>query len=82
MNNDYKVIKKGLKSLFQAAKGVITNEDQCVCKEVQQKRQSICDGCPYQNKKLNQCTVCKCFLSFKTKLKRESCPKDKWDKEE
>jgi len=75
------VIKNGLKSLFLATKGAVTGEDQYVSEEIQEARQNICNGCTHRNKALNQCKKCKCFISFKSRLKRESCPIDKWKAE-
>lgn len=77
-DKDYKVVKQGLKSLFTAAKNAVTGKDQYVSDEIQKKRQDICDGCPKRIALTNQCGVCKCFLSAKTRLKQESCPEEKW----
>lgn len=77
-DKEYKVVKNGLKSLFLAAKGALTNEDQYVSEEIQKERQDICNGCPKRIAATNQCGVCKCFISLKKTLKRESCPEGKW----
>lgn len=74
----YSVLKSGLKSLFKAAKNAATGVDQYVSEETAKARQDICNGCPKRIALTNQCGVCKCFLSAKTKLKQESCPEGKW----
>jgi hypothetical protein len=81
-DDGYKVVKNGLKSLFIAAKNAVTGKDQYVSEEIQKERQNICNRCPKRVAALNQCGVCKCFLSLKTTLKQESCPEGKWSKVE
>ena len=49
-----------------------------VDKAISKKRQEICNGCEYRKKLLNRCSVCGCFLSFKTKLLSAECPVGKW----
>lgn len=46
-------------------------------KEKQEKRWSICKGCP-ELKKSNRCKKCGCFMKVKTKLNTSSCPINKW----
>lgn len=42
------------------------------------ERMAICNDCPLKNKMHNSCSVCSCSLPLKTRVKEESCPKDKW----
>lgn len=41
-------------------------------------RSEICFSCPYFVQKSNRCSKCGCYLSFKTWLKAEKCPINKW----
>lgn len=39
-------------------------------------RMQICQKCKHFS--LGVCSLCGCLLKYKTKLKTEKCPKDKW----
>jgi hypothetical protein len=45
--------------------------------EVQEQRLRICGKCPYQNK-LKICSVCKCVVPAKVKIKDTRCPLGLW----
>jgi hypothetical protein len=47
-------------------------------KELIEYRLSICNECPFLNKRLMQCTKCGCFMKLKSTLKQATCPKGKW----
>jgi len=42
------------------------------------KRLSICNECDRFIKEANRCVECGCFLQFKTRLRSQHCPLDKW----
>ena len=42
----------------------------------QTKRLLICDSC--EHKSGTRCNLCRCFLSYKTKLTSSECPIGKW----
>ena len=46
-------------------------------KEEADKRMNICSNCPELTKR-SRCKKCGCFMKIKTKLKRVSCPIQKW----
>lgn len=43
-----------------------------------QERMTICRKCEYLEKALSRCTKCGCFMNFKTRLKKATCPIGKW----
>jgi hypothetical protein len=47
--------------------------------EVKEQRHSICKGCPFYRKAIDQCKKCGCIMDQKTKLADASCPVHKWD---
>lgn len=42
-------------------------------------RMAICNSCDKFQSKSTQCSVCGCFMSAKTRLKKASCPLGKWN---
>ena len=49
-----------------------------VTKEVQKDRINICKGCEFYFKPTGSCKICKCFMSVKSWIAPESCPKKYW----
>jgi len=47
-------------------------------KSVAKYRQSICNNCEYRRPIINQCKLCGCFMSLKTKIDSSKCPINKW----
>lgn len=47
-------------------------------KKEQEMRYQICKSCEEYIESTDQCNVCMCFMSLKTRLKNSSCPKGKW----
>ena len=47
------------------------------------KRWAECEKCEFLIKSTNQCSVCKCWMTAKTKVATARCPLNppKWDKE-
>lgn len=43
-------------------------------------RLDICNNCERLIKKVNICKECGCFMNFKAKFSRTSCPLNKWGK--
>lgn len=70
-------IKDGLKSLFTIAKNIADGIDQYVSEDIKNERLSLCNACPKLTA-TRQCSECLCFIDFKTTLKQEKCPLDKW----
>lgn len=46
-----------------------------------EKRLKICDDCEEYIKDRKRCNKCGCFMTYKAKLKRVSCPLNKWGEE-
>jgi hypothetical protein len=59
-----------------------------VSEEEQKRRMEICRGCehftpnipelPEHQRKQERCVKCGCFMNFKTKLRSQHCPVQKW----
>lgn len=47
-------------------------------KEEVARRLAICEGCEYFHAKSKRCTQCGCFLKWKTAMRSQHCPIDKW----
>ena len=47
-------------------------------KEEAETRYEICKTCPELLKTTKQCKKCGCFMLTKTKLKKSTCPINKW----
>jgi hypothetical protein len=58
--------------------GVITSMSEKIISKESTQRHDICKGCEHYRKSLDQCKVCGCIMTVKTKLKNTSCPKGKW----
>lgn len=75
-------LKSGLKSLLTAASNAVQGVDQSVPEEVKMTRMAICEGCENFIQTTKQCSPlnggCGCFLTLKTSLRQEECPKQKW----
>lgn len=71
-------LKSGAKSLFTIAMNAAKGIDQSVPEEVAKSRLDTCNGC---DKLLStgNCSVCFCYVKFKTKVRQEKCPLGKWD---
>lgn len=44
------------------------------------KRKDVCKACEQYRRALDQCKVCGCIISIKTRLNDTSCPLGKWGK--
>jgi hypothetical protein len=48
----------------------------------QARRQAVCDACPEKKQhpvaRAAYCGKCGCFIAGKTRLKRSTCPLNKW----
>jgi hypothetical protein len=62
----------------QAVKDVVTGNAQYVSAEVSQKRLATCNTCDKKNKLTNTCVMCGCFIPYKIKFSKASCPAGKW----
>lgn len=64
--------------MFQVVIDLFNGELRLTSKEIADQRMAICDQCEAKDHKLNVCTVCGCLLPAKVKLKKASCPMEKW----
>ncbi len=51
-----------------------------VPESISKERMSVCEKCDSFFKLTKQCLECGCFVSLKTKLSNQHCPKNKWSK--
>jgi len=70
-----KTIAHGIKGLTQSILHI-----GLVSEEIQEYRMSVCNKCKYLDNsgRFKRCTACRCFVSPKTKLEKEKCPKGFW----
>lgn len=52
--------------------------DELVGPNAYKRRVKVCQRCEH-NSDIGVCKLCGCFTRLKAKLKKEKCPKDKWD---
>ena len=71
-------LASGFNSLFTAAKNAVQGVDQSVPEEVKQQRLDTCLNCPKLIELTKQCGECLCFVNYKTSLRQEKCPLEKW----
>lgn len=69
---------KKIERFFKALLGHIKKGSPKVSEEIQKKRMSICEDCPFYNVKDNTCNDCGCYLPLKTKWADQECPQNKW----
>lgn len=48
-------------------------------REAYKQKLEICESCTHYNSTLRQCGVCKCIMTFKARLKGNTCPLNKHD---
>lgn len=65
-------------NIFHAIWDALTFRLKFVPKAKAKERRDICQKCELRNETLNVCTICGCFIKAKTKLKKSSCPMEKW----
>lgn len=53
-----------------------------VKEEIAKKRMAICEQCENFIKEGARCSVCSCFMEYKTRMATVECPQGKWGKEE
>jgi hypothetical protein len=63
-------------SMATALKRAMTGQNVKASQIEIDKRQKLCETCLF--KKDATCVVCNCFISFKTSLAHEKCPKGFW----
>jgi hypothetical protein len=73
----YNILKNGAKSIFTIAKNAAKGIDQSVPEEVAKSRLETCQKCP-DLLSTGNCKRCGCFVKFKTKVRQEECPIQKW----
>lgn len=65
-------------SLIKNTISVVQGNDLRLSKEEAERRQNICNSCPFFENSSSRCTKCGCYLAVKTYLKAEHCPIGKW----
>ena len=89
-NSKFMKFKRTLKYFMMDSKMFLktffSERELIVGKGESRRRMEICLGCPYITKRKQRCSICGCFLKFKTKFTFENCPlgdlgveKSKWD---
>jgi len=63
---------------FKIMQGLWRGEEIYASKEVQDKRQEICNGCPSHEKEEGRCKTCGCVLDWKIPFAMSDCPEEKW----
>lgn len=76
---------KKAKQIFDKGKNIAvgyTNYTRGKKFEFTDSRIRICQKCEknYWIKKTLWCSICKCFIPAKTRVEKEKCPLDKWEK--
>jgi hypothetical protein len=66
------------KEIVNAASSTIKTGKTLSDEDITQKRRDICSKCEYLIKEDLRCSVCGCYLQFKTKVAAAKCPKGKW----
>lgn len=57
---------------------LVNPETEYVDENIAIERLSICKSCPELIKTTHQCKKCGCLMHLKTKLKKATCPLEKW----
>jgi hypothetical protein len=57
---------------------VIRNKLEFAEKRIAQERYELCKSCEVRNKTFDICTICGCRLTWKVKMKKSTCPMEKW----
>ena len=73
-------IPKALSALWRTLVAVVKKRPVFAEKTDVDFRRRVCKVCPYYSADLSQCKVCTCFVSAKTLLATEECPKGFWPK--
>lgn len=63
---------------IQAGAAFLQSGGKWVTREVREDRLSECRACPVFKPPTRQCGDCGCFLSIKSWLPAEKCPRGKW----
>jgi hypothetical protein len=72
-----KMARTATKALVDESKAVVQGEPP-VTQEVVDERLAICLGCERFIEDQKRCRDCGCFVKFKTRLRSQHCPRDKW----
>ncbi len=65
-------------NIFNVLWDIVTFRLRLVPNQLAAERYDICQNCELRSTTLNVCSVCGCFVKAKTKLKKASCPMEKW----
>ena len=72
-------LKTALKSAKKLIISLFRKETILAEEETVEFRRRVCKVCPFYSESLGQCKVCTCFVSAKTLLSTETCPKGFWE---
>lgn len=81
MDNEKKTawqIWKETKKIDSVTPISLLNKNNYIEQNIAEERYSICLQCPELLQLTSQCKKCGCFMNFKTKLEKASCPLGKW----
>ena len=65
-------------TIINVIKDALTGKLEFAEPNIVRDRRGECLLCELRNQKLNTCTICGCYLPWKTKLKKASCPMELW----
>lgn len=65
-------------SIIDIVKDISSNNLELAPDNVVSERNAVCDSCDIQHRPTHMCTACGCFLPFKTRLLKTSCPLELW----
>ncbi len=64
--------------IIQVVRDAVTGKLKLADRNTTQQRRDICNQCELRNTKTNTCTICGCYLRWKTRLSDASCPMELW----
>ena len=65
-------------NIIDVVKDLVTGNLKFVTRTVANERYTKCINCDVFNSKLNNCTICGCYMPIKTKLEKSTCPMEIW----
>lgn len=64
--------------VIQVLRSALTGELKLADRVTTTDRRKICANCELRNATTNTCTICGCYLRWKTRLAEASCPMELW----
>lgn len=65
-------------NIIDVFKDLVTGKIKFATTCVANSRYAECKVCEVLNPRLNNCTICGCYMPIKTKLLKSTCPMEKW----